>query len=94
MRSDKNSHGDNYMNIECRITANKRPTDLGIKNDFLSTGRFGADSDTQAKNVDKLIKEIGLLAADFLPFSTVKNPRFQHLLAVAEARYKIKSEKY
>ena len=35
-----------------------------------------------------------MLAADYLPFGTVTNPGFYHLLAVAEPHYKIQSDKY
>ena len=62
--------------------------DLGIKEDFLSNGRFLIDFDPQnKKKMDQPINET--LAADYVTFSTVNSPRFQHFLAIVEFRNKI-----
>ena len=44
LRNAKNSHGEQRKNVVYRIIAKKKPTDIGIKNDFLSTGQFWASN--------------------------------------------------
>ncbi|XP_030008124.1 zinc finger BED domain-containing protein 4-like [Sphaeramia orbicularis] len=55
-------------------------------------GTKWAPSDQRSKDMDKLIME--MIATDILPYSVVEGIGFKRLLAKAEQRYQIKSEKY
>ncbi len=49
-------------------------------------------SDVRSKNLDRLITE--MIATDNQPFNFVENNGFQRLMATAEPRYALKSEKF
>ena len=77
LKDAKNSHG-----VECRCGSQdycqEKANGSWYQKQFQQ--RL-ANSDPQAKKMDQLMNE--MLYADYLPFSTVKNPGFRHLLEVA-----------
>uniref|UniRef100_A0A672YBA6 BED-type domain-containing protein n=1 Tax=Sphaeramia orbicularis TaxID=375764 RepID=A0A672YBA6_9TELE len=70
------------------VATSSQPTVLGM----FDKQRMWTNSENRSKLMDKLIIE--MIVTDNQPFSVVSDVGFKHLMAAAEPRYALKSERY